>query len=75
MTSEQVMDAFKEKGIEVKIYQTPFSTIEKVVIDTYNHDKQIKSDVIDDFADYLKKNFRIGVNTIDEVVKSYKEQK
>lgn len=37
--------------------------------------EQGKSDAIDDFADYLKKNFRIGVNTIDEVVKNYKEQK
>lgn len=33
-----------------------------------------KTEAIDDFSEYLKKNFRIGVNTIDEVVKSFKEE-
>lgn len=39
------------------------------------HDKQIRVDVIDEVADYIKKHFRIGVNTIDDVVKEFKDQK
>lgn len=34
------------------------------------HDEE----VIDKFAEYIKKNFRIGVNTIDEIVKEFKER-
>lgn len=37
--------------------------------------ERIGSDAVEEFADYLKKHFRIGVNTIDDVVKEYKEQK
>lgn len=48
MTNEDVMKAFKEKGIEVTIYETPFHTIETVVIDTSEHDKQIRAEVIDE---------------------------
>lgn len=47
MNSEQVMNAFKEKGIEVTVYETPYHTIEDVVIDTYEHDRQIRAEVID----------------------------
>lgn len=41
MTNEEVMDVFKKKGIEVTIYETPYHTVEKVVIDTTEHDRQI----------------------------------
>lgn len=34
-----------------------------------SHDKII----IGEFVKYLKKNFRIGVNTIDDVVKEFKD--
>lgn len=57
MTSEQVMDAFKEKGIEVTIYQSPFKTIERVVVDTHNHDKQIKTDALGEYATILMSVF------------------
>lgn len=32
------------------------------------------TDAIDEFDKYLKKNFKIGINTIDDVVKEFKEQ-
>lgn len=47
MTEIDVMNAFKEKGIEVTVFQSPLKTTEKVVIDTSEHDKQIRAEVID----------------------------
>ena len=48
MTEIDVMNAFKEKGIEVTIFQSPLKTMEKVVIDTSEHDKQIRADAIEE---------------------------
>lgn len=45
-----------------------------ITFDLENHDKVIGERAVDDFVKYLKKNFRIGVNTIDDVVKNFKEQ-
>lgn len=73
MTNEQMMREFNEKGIEVTIYQHPFRA-ERVVIDTTEHDKQIRAEVIEEFANYLKKNFKIGINTVGEVAREFKEQ-
>lgn len=41
------------------------------ILDAYNKGR---ADIIDELADYIKKHFRIGVNTIDDVVKEFKEQ-
>lgn len=73
MTSEQVMEAFKEKGIEVTIYQSPFKTIEKVVVDTYNHDKQIRAEVIDEFVEHI--TLPLTEEDIDRIARELKDQK
>lgn len=44
-----------------------------ITFDLDSHDRIIGEQAIDKFAKYLKKNFRIGVNTIDEVVKEFKD--
>lgn len=48
MTNEQVFNAFRDKGIEVTIYETPYHIVGKVIIDTTEHDKQIRTAFIEE---------------------------
>lgn len=83
MTNEEVMNIFKEKGIEVTIYETPYHTIENVIIDTYEHDKQIIAEVIEEYKNKIEfeqkwlldcKVFNPDVAIAFETLKSYSEQ-
>lgn len=55
MRNEDVFNAFREKGIEVTVYQSPFKTIESVVIDTHSHDEQIRAEAIEELLKQVKK--------------------
>lgn len=45
---------------------------EDIVIGLTNEEaRRIKKETAEEFANYIKKNYRIGVNTIDEVLQSF----
>lgn len=45
--SDIVLKEFKDKGIEVTIYDNLAGNGVKCVVDTYKHDKQIRNEVIE----------------------------
>lgn len=52
-TNKYNVKVFKEKGIEVTVYEKSFHTIECVSIDTYEHDKQMKLDIMNEIMPIL----------------------
>lgn len=75
MTSEQVMSKFKEKGIEVTVYEDKIRGIVDCIVDTTKHDKQVRENIIDECINIIENCVWKDSEMLVDMLKELKEQK